>query len=378
MKVVVTGADGFIGRNLCLHLSERKDLQIVRFTRANQREELWELLNGADVVFHLAGVNRPQSDEEFESENFQLTNSLCNALIDSVVRTSRKPRVIFASSTQALLDNAYGRSKRRAEEVVRLAGTRCGVATYIFRLPNVFGKWCRPNYNSVVATFCHNVAHGEPIHVNHSAPSLRLVYIDDLVRTLVDILDGIDPAVDETGSAIVSPIYDTTVADVARQIEAFRDSRNTLVTERVGRGLVRALYSTYLSYLPKASFSYDLAPHADARGIFTEVLKTPDCGQISFFTAHPGVTRGGHYHHTKAEKFLVLKGEARFGFRHMATGETHEIRTNGRVPTVVETIPGWTHDITNVGSEELLVMLWASELFERARPDTIAARVSLE
>ena len=244
------------------------------------------------------------------------------------------------------------------------------VPVHVFRLPNVFGKWSRPNYNSVVATFCHNIARDLPIQVNDPQAALTLVYIDDVIERFVLLMDGAAPMAGLDGFVTVQPQYTTTVGELARLIRAFRDSRGSLVTERVGTGLVRALYATYVSYLPVEEFFYDVPLHADRRGIFVEMLKTPDCGQFSFFTAYPGVTRGGHYHHSKSEKFLVIKGQALFRFRHMQTGQTHELLTSGDRPQIVETVPGWTHDITNTGPEEMVVMLWANEIFDRARPDT--------
>jgi len=227
-------------------------------------------------------------------------------------------------------------------------------------------------YNSVVATFCHNITRGLPIQINNPDSPLTLVYVDDVVERFIELLNGADAATDTAGFAAVTPHYTTTVAEVARLIQSFRDSRQTLITDRVGRGLLRALYSTYVSYLPPASFAYAVPLYGDARGVFVEMLKTPDCGQFSFFTSHPGVTRGGHYHHTKSEKFLVIKGEAMFRFRHMLTGEAHKLITSGTKPEIVETTPGWTHDITNIGSEEMVVMLWANEIFDRFNPDTYA------
>jgi UDP-2-acetamido-2,6-beta-L-arabino-hexul-4-ose reductase len=279
---------------------------------------------------------------------------------------------LYASSTQADLDNAYGRSKREAEVILAKTGQDPLVPVHIFRLANVFGKWCRPNYNSVVATFCHNVAHNLPIQVNDPQAALTLVYIDDVIDSFVQIMDGAELSTGDDGFGMVQPQYTTTVGELARLILTFRDSRSSLLTERVGAGLVRALYSTYVSYMPVESFAYDLPQHADQRGVFVEMLKTPDCGQFSFFTTHPGVTRGGHYHHSKIEKFLVIKGQARFRFRHILTGQVHELKTSGDRPQIVEMVPGWTHDITNIGIEEMVVMLWANENFDRDQPDTYA------
>ena len=370
--ILITGANGFVGKNLQLHLSERKDVQVRCFTRANTVDELPALLNGADFVFHLAGVNRPQDPAAFVVGNAGLTQALCTALAQVATTTGRKVPVAFASSIQAAQDNAYGQSKRAAEDALFALQHEYGVPVHVFRLPNVFGKWARPNYNSAVATFCHNTARGLPITVNDPAASLTLVYVDDVVQRFIHLLDGADAALDAAGFATVAPQYSTTVGALAAQIQAFKESRNNLVTERVGTGLVRALYSTYVSYLPVEEFAYTVPQHGDARGVFVEMLKTPDCGQFSYFTAHPGITRGGHYHHSKTEKFLVIKGCARFKFRHIHTGETHTLDTSGEQAQVVETVPGWTHDITNIGSDELVVMLWANEIFDRERPDTFA------
>lgn len=368
MPIVITGADGFIGKNLQLRLAELGHADVVGITRATPPQAVQQALAAASFVFHLAGVNRPQDPTEFATGNAGLTQAVCEAL---AAAKSRVP-MLLASSTQALQDNAYGRSKLAAEGAVRGYSAATGASVHVVRLPNVFGKWCKPNYNSAVATFCHNIARGLPIQVNDAAAPLTLVYVDDVIERFVQLMDGADAAVDADGFATVAPQYTTTVGELARQIHAFKDSRATLMTERVGTGLVRALYATYVSYLPVELFAYAVPQHADPRGVFVEMLKTPDAGQFSYFTAHPGVTRGGHYHHSKTEKFLVIKGQARFKFRHMQTGQAHELVTSGEKPEIVETVPGWTHDITNIGTDEMVVMLWANEVFDRARPDTFA------
>jgi UDP-2-acetamido-2,6-beta-L-arabino-hexul-4-ose reductase len=242
----------------------------------------------------------------------------------------------------------------------------------VFRLPGVFGKWCKPNYNSVVATFCHNIARGLPIQINNPSVTVRLVYVDDVIDHFMQLMDGADAKVGPDDFATVAQQYTITVGKLVQQLQAFKESRSTLMTERVGAGLVRALYATYLSYLPVESFAYPVSQYKDPRGVFVEMLKTPDCGQYSFFTAHPGITRGGHYHHSKTEKFLVIKGRALFKFRHMQSGQTHELVTSDDKSEIVETIPGWSHDITNVGADEMIVMLWANEVFDRKRPDTFS------
>ncbi len=372
MKVLITGANGFVGKNLQLHLAERKDVEVVCFTRSHDVAQLPGLLQDVDFAFHLAGVNRPQDPLEFTTGNADLTQALCRAVCDVVAVTGKKVFIICTSSTQAGRDNPYGQSKLAAEQALQAATLSHGIPVHIFRLPNVFGKWCKPNYNSAVATFCHNIARDLPIQVNDPAAPLTLVYVDDVIQRFVQLMDDSDASEGLDGFASIAPQYTTTVGELARQIQTFKDSRVTLMTEHVGTGLVRALYATYVSYLPVESFTYTVPQYADPRGVFTEMLKTPDCGQFSFFTAHPGTTRGGHYHHSKTEKFLVIRGQARFKFRHMQTGQTHELVTTGDKSEIVETVPGWTHDITNIGTDEMVVMLWTNEVFDRERPDTFA------
>lgn len=368
MKVLVTGSNGFIARNLLVHLRERSDVQVSLFARGDDERTLQEKVAEADCIFHLAGVNRPQDPAEFDSGNNGLTQQLCRA----VMASSRKPAVLYTSSIQAEHDNAYGLSKLAAEQALTALAEKQGSPVYIFRLPNVFGKWARPNYNSAVATFCHNIARDLPIQINDESAALNLVYVDDVVSRFIAIMDGAGVA---PGMVDVEPVYSTTVGALAEQLRRFRASRSTLITENVGHGLVRALYSTYLSYLPPETFTYEVPKYGDPRGVFVEMLKTPDAGQFSYFTAHPGITRGGHYHHSKTEKFLVIKGRANFRFRHVVTDEFYELQTSGDSPTIVETVPGWTHDITNIGDDEMIVMLWANEIFDREHPDTYALPV---
>lgn len=366
MKIVVTGAGGFIGQNLVLRLAERGHT-VTGLRSDASGADLLAALRQAELVFHLAGVNRPLNDEEFASGNVDFTRTLCEGL----AALRRPVPVVFSSSIQAGLDNAYGRSKRAAEDLL-LDYSASGAPVRIFRLANVFGKWARPNYNSAVATFCHNTARGLAISVNDPAAPLNLVYVDDVCAAFLTLAEQ---PFDGGAFAEVEPVYRTTVGEVANTIRAFPHSRTTMMTDRVGVGLTRALYSTYLSYLEPTAFTYDVPRHGDERGLFVEILKTPDCGQFSYFTAGPGVTRGQHYHHTKTEKFLVLTGRARFGFRHMVSGETFYLETEGGQGRIVETVPGWTHDITNVGEQEMVVMLWASEIFDRAHPDTVSMKV---
>lgn len=368
MKILVTGADGFIGQNLRVALGEREGFEVLPITRASSAHDLRVSAAEADAVIHLAGVNRPQDPAEFIAGNADFTATLCDALASA----GRAIPVAFASSIQAQRDNPYGASKRQAEAHLAAYGERTGAPVALYRLANVFGKWSRPNYNSAVATFCHNIARGLPVRIDNPDALVQLVYVDDVVAEFLQFLAEPGRGVRQ---AEAGPVHAITVGDLARQIEAFKNVRSTLVTERVGTGLVRALYATYVSFLPPQAFSYSVPKYADARGVFVEMLKTPDCGQFSFFTAHPGVTRGGHYHHTKTEKFLVIKGRARYRFRHLLTNETFEVVSHGDEPLVVETIPGWAHDITNIGEDDLVVMLWANEIFDRQKPDTVASRV---
>lgn len=367
MRILITGADGFIGANLRTRLREAGGHEITGITRATAPQDMADALAAADIVYHLAGVNRPPTETEFESGNHGFTEQICKTLL---ARQRRTP-VVFASSTQAAQDNPYGRSKLAAENALRRYAEQAGAVVSIFRLPNVFGKWARPNYNSAIATFCHNIARDLPIWIHDSSARLRLIHVDDVVDALIGRLaasDAADPC--EAG-----PVYETTVGEAADIIRSFRESRSSLISPPVGTGLVRALYATYVSYLPVDDFVYQVPLYEDPRGSFAEILKTPDCGQFSYFTAHPGVTRGEHYHHSKTEKFVVLKGTAKFGFRQIETGELHEVVVHGGQGRIVETVPGWAHNITNIGDDELIVMLWANEIFDRSRPDTISAKV---
>ena len=371
MRVLITGANGFLGKNLRIRLNERKDVQVAVFTRESDASHLSKLLHDSDFVFHFAGANRPIDDRDLMRDNADLTYRICSEMACS----NRKTPILYTSSTQADLDNPYGLSKKSAEEALFNLNSLHKNPIHVFRLPNVFGKWSKPKYNSVVATFCYNIGRDLPIEINDPASSLKLAYVDDVIERFIQIMDGADSILDEKGFEVVVPQFSTTVGELANQIQCFKNSRQTLVTERTGHGLVRALYSTYLSFLPFESFTYDLLQHGDSRGIFVEMLKTPDCGQFSFFTAHPGVTRGGHYHHAKSEKFLVVQGQACFRFRNLDTGDTYEIKTAENNPQIVETIPGWTHDITNTGNNMMIVMLWASEVFDRTRPDTYSCPI---
>ncbi len=369
MRVLITGANGFLGKNLQLHLAGCEDVEVLCFTRDHALADLLTLVADVDIVFHLAGVNRPQNPAEFKQGNTDLTQALCDAL----QQAAKVIPVVYSSSIQATVDNPYGDSKRAAEDALLAFSEKSDTPVFIYRLPNVFGKWARPNYNSAVATFCHNISQGLPIQVNDPDVKVNLMYIDDVVSSFLAVLDG---KLTQSGFVDVEQQYCISVGALANQIQAFKDSRDNLITESVGSGLVRALYSTYVSYLKPEQFSYKVPKYGDERGVFVEMLKTKDAGQFSFFTAYPGITRGGHYHHSKTEKFLVIKGKACFRFRHMLTDEFYKLHTDGDQPEIVETVTGWTHDITNVGDDEMIVMLWANEIFDRENPDTYAKPIA--
>jgi UDP-2-acetamido-2,6-beta-L-arabino-hexul-4-ose reductase len=372
MKVLVTGAEGFIGKNLVTRLGELSSFEVIKFLRSDSEDILRAQLTNADAVIHLAGENRPKDPNEFNVGNAQLTDRICDLLTELELKIP----ILFSSSTQATLNNDYGMSKKLAETSIENYSKLSGCSAAIYRLPGVFGKWCKPNYNSVVATFCYNIAHGLAIKVDHPDYLIKLVYIDDVVDSFIEWLR--EPFCPGLSRNTIHTEYDISLGELAELIEKFPNSRKSLVSERVGTGFLRALYSTYISYLPLNKFKYTIPCHEDERGVFVEMLKTKDSGQFSFFTAHPGITRGGHYHHTKTEKFLVIKGNARFRFRHILTDEVFSIDTSGKTPRIVETIPGWSHDITNNGDDELIVMLWANEIFDHNKPDTITSIIENE
>lgn len=366
MHILVTGANGFIGKNLRIFLAEQGFTDVTCFEQDHSYTDLADMVAETEFVFHLAGVNRPKDEIEFSQGNTDLTQRLVSLLS----ATGRHIPLVLTSSIQADRDNAYGKSKAAAELVALDYMRQTGSPAYVYRLANVFGKWCRPNYNSAVATFCHNTVHDLPITIHDANAPLALVYIDDVCASFINLLRD---DYQQGGYKEVEPVYHTTVGAVAEALQRFKQSRINLITEEVGTGLMRALYATYLSYFSPSDFAYTVPGYTDPRGSFVEMLKTPSAGQFSFFTAHPGVTRGGHYHHTKNEKFLVIKGTASYRFKQIITGEEYSIFVDAGEYKIIETVPGWTHDITNIGEEELIVMLWANEIFDRSKPDTIAS-----
>ena len=371
MKILVTGAYGFIGKNLCFHLKESGFTDLIKIGSESSIEDLREGLNAADFIFHLAGVNRPEIDEDFTRINLDMTSDLVNELLAAGKQTP----ILLSSSIKSLDDSKYGRSKAGAEKILSTYHIKSNADVFIYRLPNVFGKWCKPNYNSVVATFCYNITRGLPISINDPATKLDLVHID----TVCDVfLRHLQPNAESSESLFqdIQQVYSVTLNEIVRLLESFRDNQSSLVIEDVGSGFIRDLYSTFISYYSSREFSYEIPNYEDSRGDFSELLKTKHAGQFSYFTAFPGVTRGGHYHHTKNEKFFVIRGLARFRFKHIVTGELFELEVQGGDNKVVETIPGWTHDITNVGETELIVMLWANEIFNKDKPDTFAEKLN--
>ena len=364
MKILVTGAHGFVGRNLCVELARRDDVELSRFDVDSPAGSLEQGLVEAEVIYHLAGVNRPQTVDEFHEGNTGLTRRICSRLAE----LGRKPKLVLSSSIQAAMDNPYGVSKRAAEESLRDYAEKTGAAVVVYRLKNLFGKWCRPNYNSVTATFCHNIANGLPIQISDPNNRVDLTYIDDLVAAFMTELDdgraGFRTAPD-------SPSQTISLGDLAALVTSFKDSRTTLVLPEVTRRFERAVYATYLSYLPTDQFGYELPTKSDPRGSLAEFIKQPAAGQVFVSRTKPGITRGNHFHHTKVEKFLVVEGEAVIRFRPIEGEDVISYRVSGEVFRVLDIPPGYTHSIENVGRGNLVTLFWSSEVFDPARPDTV-------
>ena len=360
--VAVTGAAGFIGRNLVVRLREQGH-EVRTLVRGSTRQDMEAALSGADTLFHLAGAVRPRDPDDFVQ-----SVAFTNALVAQVATDGKCPLVVYSSSRKADDQTPFGHATRACENALLQLGGRGEATIAIYRLPNVFGKWARPDYNSCVATFCHNLARGLPIRIDDPDAPLCLLYVDDLIEQWCALLARRPAA---NGFQEAGGLHETNVGEVAAILTQFVEERRRGHVGDVGAGLPRALYATFIAALPAEAFSYELTAHTDPRGSFTEILKTRAGGQVSVLTAGPGVTRGGHYHHTKIEKFVVVHGEGRFRFRHILSGESFEMTATAARPMVVETIPGWTHDITNTGDGMLVSLLWASEVFDPARPDTV-------
>ncbi len=373
MNILITGSDGFIGKNLVAWLGRRDDARVLGFDVANTPQELDAWLAAADWVYHLAGVNRPQSESEFTTGNVDLTAQIC----DRLLKLGRPVPLVLASSIQAALDNPYGISKRQAEEVVASYAKRSGARAIVYRLPNVFGKWCRPNYNSVVATFCHNLAHDLPIAISDPTRELDLVYIDDVVEAFERELRIQNPEsrTQSVEYCQVAPVYHATLGQLADTIRSFRAMRQTLLVPDLSDEFTRKLYGTFVSYLDADDFGYGLDKKCDPRGCLAEFVKSPHVGQVFVSRTQPGITRGNHYHHTKTEKFLVVEGEAVIRLRHIRDDIVIEYRVRGQDLRVVDIPPGYTHSIENVGQGELVTLFWSSQVLDPNRSDTYGMAV---
>ena len=375
MNILITGAKGFIGKNLIAELNNIKegkaktyrltsDLNLFEFDTDTDPALLDGYSKEANFVFHLAGVNRPKDQAEFMEGNFGFTS----LLLDTLKKHGNNCPVMLASSIQAELDNPYGVSKKAGEELLFNYGKETGAEVLIYRFPNVFGKWCRPNYNSAVATFCHNIAHDLPIQVNDRNVVLTLVYIDDVVKELISALEG--TPCKKGNFCKVSTEHQCTLGEIVDLIYSFKESRTTLQVPNLGDSFTKKLYSTYLSYLPQDKFSYPLKMNVDNRGSFTEFLKSPERGQVSVNISKPGITKGQHWHHTKNEKFLVVNGTGVIRFRKIDSEEIIEYFVSGEKLEVVDIPAGYTHNIENLGTSDMVTVMWVNEVFDKDRPDT--------
>ena len=373
MKVLITGANGFVGKNLTAHLRMMGKDELMLYDIDTEERLLDEYAEKCDFVFHLAGINRPKDEEEFMKGNFGFTGRL----LDALKAAGNKAPIVTTSSIQASLNNPYGKSKKAGEDLLFEYGREQGAQVIIYRLPNVFGKWSRPNYNSAVATFCYNISRNLPIQVNDADPLMRLVYIDDLLRELTLCMES-KMHVGEDGFAFVPTVHEVHLKRIPELLYGFRDMRENLQVPDFADGFEKKLYSTYLSFLPEDDFAYGLKGHADNRGSFTEFIRTPERGQVSINVSKPGITKGEHWHHTKNEKFLVVKGEGIISFRKIGDEKIISYRVSGDELKVVDIPCGYTHNITNVGSEDMVTVMWANEAFDPEHPDTFYEKVDIK
>ncbi|MCR5414799.1 MAG: NAD-dependent epimerase/dehydratase family protein [Kiritimatiellae bacterium] len=375
MKVLVTGAKGFVGRNLCLTLQQMPDVEVLKYDLGDEAK-LDGFAEECDFVMHLAGVNRPKDPSEFKTGNTVFTEDI----LEKLASRANPPPVLLSSSIQAALDNDYGKSKLAAEEAVRAYGEKTGARVYVYRLANVFGKWARPNYNSAVATWCYNRAHGLDIMVRDRAAEVRLVYIDDVVESFVGCMGESEPQRTQSAQGeilSVEPEYRKTLGEIVDTIETFVKEPEDLMVPDQRDGFTKKLYSTYLAALPEDKFAYPLTMHCDNRGSFTEALHSPERGQVSVNVSKPGIAKGQHWHHTKHEKFLVVSGKGEINFR-MADdpeGKIISYKVSGEKLEVVRIPPGYTHNIVNVGDTDMVTLMWANEVFDPAKPDTFRLEV---
>lgn len=362
MKVLVTGSRGFIGKNLTCALRQQ-GFEVEEYYRGKSFSELEQSCMECDFVFHLAGINRPEAQNEPFSANGGFTAVLLNCLSK---RETACP-VVFASSIQARQENAYGKSKKECEQLLLTYGQETNAPVFLVRLPNVFGKWSRPEYNSAVATFCHHISRGMPIQLHDPDAEVALVYIDDVVGKLISLLKqpSVFPAYPE-----VAPVTRITVGELAAKLRRFQQERTRLAVPAISDPFEKKLYSTYISFLPEDGFSYPLVKHANEESSFVEFLKLPERGQVSVNTIRPGIVKGNHWHHTKLEKFLAVSGEGMIRFRRLGETEILEYPVSGKRPVVVEAPPGYTHQIENTGESDLVLVLWANEIFDPEHQDT--------
>lgn len=364
MKILVTGANGFVGKNLVAELKNRGFNEIFEFDRDSSIQLLDSYTKECNFVFHLAGVNRPKDEKEFMEGNFGLTSNL----LELLKKNNNHAPVLITSSIQAEKDNPYGKSKKAGEDLLFKYSQETGSRVYVYRLPNLFGKWSRPNYNSVVSTFCHNITRGLDIQVNNLSTELNLCYIDDVIEEFFQALYGNPTKQDEF--CIVPVAHQITLGNLAELIKSFKESRLNLNIPNMEDPLTKKLYSTYLSFLPQDQFSYDLTMNCDHRGSFTEFIRTSDRGQVSVNVSKPGITKGNHWHHTKNEKFLVVSGEGLIRFRRLDSNEVIEYKVSGDKLQVVDIPTGYTHSIVNIGETDLVTVMWANESFDPDKPDT--------
>lgn len=380
MNILITGAKGFIGKNLVVELKNIRDgksnvnnlthdLVLYEFDKDSDPELLDEFCQNADFVFHLAGVNRPKEQSEFIEGNFGFTSTL----LETLKKHQNSCPIMLSSSIQAELDNPYGISKKKGEELFFEYSQETGAKVYVFRFPNVFGKWCRPNYNSAVATFCYNIAHELPIQINDRNVNMTLVYIDDVVKELICALQG--NAFKDGQFYKVRTEHKITLGEIADLIYSFKESRKTLLVPDMSDGFIKKLYSTYLSYLPEQGFSYPLTMRSDQRGSFTEFLKSSDRGQVSVNISKPGITKGNHWHHSKNEKFLVVSGKGVIRFRKPDEENIIEYFVSGEKLKVVDIPVGYTHNIENLGTSDMVTIMWVNEIFDPENPDTFFLEV---
>ncbi|MCL2151840.1 MAG: capsular polysaccharide biosynthesis protein CapF [Oscillospiraceae bacterium] len=369
MNILVTGAKGFLGKNLISTLENNFNYNVYQYDVDCEPAVLDKYAAKCSFVFHLAGVNRPKDESEFIEGNVRFTEKLT----ESLKKNNNKSPILVSSSIQAALDNPYGKSKKASEQIISRYSEATGAPAYIYRITNVFGKWCRPNYNSVIATFCHNIARDLPITINDPQTEMNLVYIDDVITEFVNAIEGV---VSYNGEfCTVKPIHTMKLGDIASLIKSFHDSRKTIQVPNLSDKFTKKLYSTYLSYLPHDKFSYPLKMNIDSRGSFTEFIRTPERGQLSVNVSRAGIVKGNHWHHTKNEKFLVVSGEGIIRFRQVDSDDILEYRVNGKDHLVLDIPPGYTHNIENTGRVDMVTVMWANECFDPENPDTFMLEV---